>query len=70
LATAAEQIDAMRSGPSWPDLETVAPTLSDDHARIVGDTLSIPTELAGRPKVLAVALIEFLDEDGRRQPPA
>jgi pimeloyl-ACP methyl ester carboxylesterase len=114
LGTPAEQIDAMRSGPSWPDLESVAPTLFYDHAAIMGQTLSIPTELAVRvtvpalvmagdagspfmgdtartlsqaipsgrvrilagqthrvdPEVLAPVLVGFLDEDGRRQPPA
>ena len=114
LGTPPGQIDAMRSGPSWPDLEAVAPTLLYDHAGIMGETLSIPTELTARvtvpalvmagdagfpfmrdtartlsqtipagrvrilagqnhradPEVLAPALIEFLDDDGRRQPPA
>jgi pimeloyl-ACP methyl ester carboxylesterase len=51
VGTPSGQLDAMRRRPSWPDLEAVAPTLSYDHAGVMGESLAIPTELASRVTV-------------------
>jgi pimeloyl-ACP methyl ester carboxylesterase len=40
----ADQIEAMRQSPAWPMLESIAPTLAYDHAYILGEDSSIPTE--------------------------
>jgi pimeloyl-ACP methyl ester carboxylesterase len=40
----ADQITAMRQSPAWPQLESIAPTLAYDHAGIMGEDDSIPTE--------------------------
>jgi pimeloyl-ACP methyl ester carboxylesterase len=39
-----DQIEAMRQSPAWPQLESIAPTLAYDHAGIMGEDASIPTE--------------------------
>ena len=39
-----DQIEAMRQSPAWPQLEAIAPTLAYDHAAILGEDSSIPTE--------------------------
>jgi pimeloyl-ACP methyl ester carboxylesterase len=54
--TAAEQVDGMRHAPSWPGMEAIAPTLAYDHAGIMGEPLSVPTELAGRVSVPALVM--------------
>jgi pimeloyl-ACP methyl ester carboxylesterase len=51
VGTPAEQVDGMRGAPSWPGMEAVAPTLAYDHAAIMGEPWSVPTELATRVSV-------------------
>jgi pimeloyl-ACP methyl ester carboxylesterase len=48
VGTPAEQVDGMRLAPFWPGMESVAPTLAYDHAAILGEPWSVPTELAKR----------------------
>jgi hypothetical protein len=52
----AEQIDGMRRAPFWPGMEAVAPTLAYDHAAILGEPWSVPTDLAARVSVPALAM--------------
>ena len=33
----------MRQSPAWPQLESIAPTLANDHSAILGEDPSIPT---------------------------
>jgi pimeloyl-ACP methyl ester carboxylesterase len=42
----AEQIEAMRQAPTWPQLEAIAPTLAYDHTAIMGKDRSVPIERA------------------------
>lgn len=44
VGTPTNQIEAMRQPPAWPQLESIAPTLAYDHAGIMGEDASIPTE--------------------------
>jgi len=46
VGTPADQIEAMRHSPAWPMLEAIAPTLAYDHAAILGEDASVPTERA------------------------
>jgi pimeloyl-ACP methyl ester carboxylesterase len=46
VGTPAEQVEGMRLAPFWPGMEAVAPTLAYDHAAILGEPWSVPTELA------------------------
>ena len=46
-----DQIEAMRQSPSWPLLESIAPTLAYDHAYILGEDSSVPTERAANVDV-------------------
>src|SRR6266571_2849279 len=46
VGTPADQIEAMRHAPAWPLLEAIAPTLAYDHAAILGEDASVPTERA------------------------
>jgi pimeloyl-ACP methyl ester carboxylesterase len=39
-----DQIEAMRQTPAWPQLEAIALTLAYDHAAILGEDASVPTE--------------------------
>ena len=52
----AEQIDGMRRAPFWPGMAAVAPTLAYDHAAILGEPWSAPTELAARVSVPALVM--------------
>ena len=56
VGTPAEQIDGMRRAPFWPGMEAVAPTLAYDHAAILGEPWSVPTELAARVSVPALVM--------------
>jgi pimeloyl-ACP methyl ester carboxylesterase len=56
VGTPAEQIDGMRRAPFWPGMEAVAPTLAYDHAAIMGEPWSVPTELAARVSVPALVM--------------
>lgn len=49
------QLDGMRQTPFWPAAEAIAPTLAYDHAGVIGEDASVPTELAAR--VLGPALV-------------
>src|SRR6266536_2333274 len=42
----ADQFEAMRHAPAWPIFEAIAPTLAYDHAAILGEDASVPTERA------------------------
>jgi pimeloyl-ACP methyl ester carboxylesterase len=52
----AEQMDGMRRAPFWPGMEAVAPTLAYDHAAVMGEPWSVPTELAARVSVPALVM--------------
>jgi pimeloyl-ACP methyl ester carboxylesterase len=52
----AEQLARLRRAPSWPGMEAVAPTLAYDHAAILGEPWSVPTELAARVPVPALVM--------------
>jgi pimeloyl-ACP methyl ester carboxylesterase len=52
----ADQVDGMRHAPLWRGLESVAPTLAYDHAAILGEPWSVPTELAARLSVPALVM--------------
>jgi pimeloyl-ACP methyl ester carboxylesterase len=56
VGTPAEQIDGMRRAPFWPAMEAVAPTLAYDHAAILGEPWSVPTDLAARVCVPALVM--------------
>jgi pimeloyl-ACP methyl ester carboxylesterase len=56
VGTPAEQVDGLRRLPSWPVMEAVAPTLAYDHAAIMGEPWSVPTELAARVPVPALVM--------------
>lgn len=47
----AEQIEAMRQSPAWPQLEAIAPTLAYDHTAILGKDSSVPIERAMQVRV-------------------
>jgi pimeloyl-ACP methyl ester carboxylesterase len=51
IGTPAEQVEGMRKAPFWPRLESVAPTLAYDHAAILGESWSVPADLAARVAV-------------------
>lgn len=51
IGTPAERVEGMRRAAFWPRLESVAPTLAYDHAAILGDSWSVPTDLAARVAV-------------------
>jgi pimeloyl-ACP methyl ester carboxylesterase len=52
----AERVAELRRAPSWPGMEAVAPTLAYDHAAIIGESWSVPAELAARVPVPALVL--------------
>src|SRR5690348_467325 len=52
----AEQLAGLRRAPSWPVMEAVAPTLAYDHAAIMGESWSVPAELAARVPVPALVM--------------
>ena len=56
VGTPAEQIARLRRAPFWPGMEAVAPTLAYDHAAILGEPWSVPTELAARVSVPALVM--------------
>jgi pimeloyl-ACP methyl ester carboxylesterase len=51
-----QQIDAMHDSPGWAAIEAVAPSLSYDHAGVIGQDASVPAELAARVKVPTLVL--------------
>jgi pimeloyl-ACP methyl ester carboxylesterase len=56
VGTPAEEVDAMRQAPFWPSMEAIAPTLAYDHAGIIGERWSAPTDLAERVRVPALLI--------------
>jgi len=56
VGTPAERLEAMRRGPAWAGLESVAPTLAYDHAAIMGQPLSVPAGLAAQVGVPALVM--------------
>ena len=56
IGTPAERVDGMRRAAFWPRLESVAPTLAYDHAAILGESWSVPTDLAARVTVPALVM--------------
>ena len=52
----ADQVARLRRAPSWPDVEAVAPTLAYDHAAILGEPWSVPTDLAARVAMPALVM--------------
>ncbi len=55
VGTPAEQVNGMRSAPSWPMFEAVAPTLAYDAAAM-GSDRAVPVERAARVSVPALVL--------------
>ncbi|HEY3905802.1 MAG TPA: alpha/beta hydrolase [Streptosporangiaceae bacterium] len=51
IGTPAKTVEGMRRAAFWPRLESVAPTLAYDHAAILGESWSVPTDLAARVAV-------------------
>lgn len=56
VGTPDEQVQGMRGAPFWPSMEAIAPTLAYDHAAIIGERWSPPTELAARVSVPALVM--------------
>jgi len=56
VGTPAGNVDAMRRAVFWPAMEAVAPTLAYDHAAILGEPWSVPSELAERVPVPALVM--------------
>lgn len=56
VGTPDEQVEGMRSAPFWPSMEAIAPTLAYDHAAIIGEHWSVPTDLAARLSVPALVM--------------
>ena len=56
VGTPAEQVARLRRAPFWPGMEAVAPTLAYDHAAILGEPWSVPTELAAHVSVPALVM--------------
>jgi hypothetical protein len=70
VGTPAEQVARLRRAPFWPGMEAVAPTLAYDHAAILGEPWSVPTELAARVSVPALVMagdagLEFMPDAAR-----
>lgn len=66
----AEQIDATRQSPAWPQIEAVAPTLAYDHTAILGQEASVPLERAAQVRtptlfITGGASFPFMDETAR-----
>ena len=56
IGTPAEKVEEMRRAPFWPQMESVAPTLAYDHAAILGEPWSVPTDLAARVQAPALVM--------------
>ena len=56
VGTPADQVARLRRAPSWPGTEAVAPTLAYDHAAILGEPWSVPTDLAARVAMPALVM--------------
>ena len=56
VGTPEDQVADMRHAPFWPSLEAIAPTLAYDHAAIIGERWSAPTDAAARVSVPALVM--------------
>jgi pimeloyl-ACP methyl ester carboxylesterase len=56
VGTPDDQVEGMRRAPFWPSMEAIAPTLAYDHAAIIGERWSAPTDLAARVSVPALVM--------------
>jgi pimeloyl-ACP methyl ester carboxylesterase len=56
VGTPGDQVEAMRQAPFWPSMEAIAPTLAYDHAAIIGEHWSAPTDLAAQVAVPALVI--------------
>jgi len=56
VGTPDDQVEGMRQAPFWPSMEGIAPTLAYDHAGIIGERWSAPTDLAARVSVPALVI--------------
>ena len=56
VGTPDDQVQGMRQAPFWPSMEAIAPTLAYDHAAIIGERWSAPTDLAARVCVPALVI--------------
>ncbi len=56
VGTPADEVDGMRQAPFWPSMEAIAPTLAYDHAGIIGERWSAPTDLAAGVRVPALLI--------------
>jgi len=56
IGTPADRVEGMRQAAFWPRMESVAPTLAYDHAAILGEPWSVPTDLAARVHVPALVM--------------
>lgn len=56
VGTPDDQVEGMRQAPFWPGMEAIAPTLAYDHAAIIGERWSAPTDLAARVSVPALVI--------------
>jgi pimeloyl-ACP methyl ester carboxylesterase len=67
VGTPAEQIDGMRRAPFWPGMEAVAPTLSYDHAAILGEPWSVPAARVSVPALVMAgdASLPFMPDAAR-----
>src|SRR5215469_14251719 len=56
VGTPDDQVEGMRQAPFWPSMEAIAPTLAYDHAAIIGERWSAPTDAAARVSVPALVM--------------
>jgi len=56
VGTPDDQVEGMRRAPFWPSMEAIAPTLAYDHAAIIGERWSAPTDLAAKVSVPALVI--------------
>lgn len=56
VGTPEDQVEGMRHAPFWPSMEAIAPTLAYDHAAIIGERWSAPTDAAAQVSVPALVL--------------
>ena len=56
VGTPDEQVEGMRLAPFWPGMEAIAPTLAYDHAAIIGERWSAPTDVAAQVTVPALLM--------------
>lgn len=63
VGTPEGQVEGMRRGPGWPVMEALAPTLTYDHAGVIGPDRAVPTERAAQ--VTVPTLVMFGGASGR-----